>query len=376
MTPLFRTVAGLLFALAAARGAMGYEPIGRIPATDLTPRVASLSPGPRVGEPVDAAGIWPADNAGRFWQLNPLATEILPDPPPLIGPYGGVPTYPEGFTDPSLMYNEPIAPPPRHVWPYKDGFFQKLSVVGAWLPDAGTNDLETTELKAFVTVALPLPTSDFPLLITPNFETRLLEGPLTPDLPPRVYSATVQFMWVPKISERWLGILAIEPGVYSDFDHYDPNAWRTLGRAIVRYDWIPDYLQVGAGVLYLDRDDFNILPVGGVIWNPIDDVRLEIIFPQPRAAYRLGWNGRREDWVYLAAEIGGDSFSITRAAGQREKVALFDIRLNLGLEQQYNGGGGARIELGYVFYRQVDYFSATPDLDLNPTVMLRAGFAL
>lgn len=351
------------------------EPIERLPATEAAFELASLSPLPRVGGQLEAAGIWPADDAGRFWRLNPLRTELLPDPPPLVGPFGQIPTYPEGFTDPDIIHPDD-RPPPRHVWPYKSGFFQRFSVLGGWLPDAGSNDLEMTELKAQLTVALPLPTSDFPLLITPNFEMRLLDGPKTPDLPARLYSTSVQFTWVPKLGARWLGLLQIEPGVYSDFDHYDAQAWRTLGRAIVRYDWIPDRFQVGAGVLYLDRDDFPWLPVGGVIWMPIDDVRLELIFPQPRAAYRLGWDGRREDWAYLAGEIGGDSYSFARVSSVREKAALFDVRLNLGIERQYNGGAGARLEVGYVFWRQIDYFSATPDVDLNPTLMLRAGFSL
>lgn len=346
-----------------------------MPATDASVQLASVPQGPRVGGQLDAAGIWPADDAGRFWRLQPFRTEILPDPPPLIGPARDMPLYPEGFVDPNLIHPDD-KPPPRHIWPYKSGFFQKFSIIGGWLPDSGSNDLEVTELKTFLTVALPLPSSDFPLLITPNFEMRLLDGPKTTDLPARLYSTTMQFMWVPKISERLLGILAIEPGVYSDFDHYDAGAWRTLGRAILRYDWIPDRLQVGAGVLYLDRKDFNYLPVGGVIWMPIDDVRLELIFPQPRAGYRLGWNGKREDWVYLAGEIGGDSYSFTRTSGAREKAALFDLRLNLGIERVFNGGAGAKLEIGYVFDRKIDYFSATPELDLNPTVMVRAGFSL
>ena len=57
-------------------------------------------------------------------------------------------------------------------------------------------------------------------------------------------------------------------------------------------------------------------------------------------------------------------------------MALFDLRLIAGIERQFNGGAGARFEIGYVFDRNIDYLSATPDVQLNPTLLLRAGFAL
>src|SRR6185295_8116928 len=114
----------------------------------------------------------------------------------------------------------------------------------------------------------------------------------------------------------------------------------------------------------------------GVIWMPIDDIRLENIFPQPRAAYRLGWNCRREDWVYLSVDIGGASYAITRVSGARDQAALFDLRALLGVERQFNGGAGYKFEVGYVFNRKIDYFATGTDFDLNPTFVVRAGFSL
>ena len=109
------------------------------------------------------------------------------------------------------------------------------------------------EARSFLTVAVPLPSRDFPLLVTTGFDATPLDGPASPDLPAAVYDAYMDFMWLPKLADRWLGILAISPGVYSDFDDVQDNAWRFKGKALVKYDWVPNRVQVAAGILYLDR---------------------------------------------------------------------------------------------------------------------------
>ena len=85
--------------------------------------------------------------------------------------------------------NQWWTPPPDKLPAYKDGFFQKLWFSATWLDGGRAGDLGITEVEALLTVALPLPSKDHPLLITPAFETRYLNGPLAPDLPARLYSA-------------------------------------------------------------------------------------------------------------------------------------------------------------------------------------------
>jgi hypothetical protein len=163
---------------------------------------------------------------------------------------------------------------------HKDGFFQKYSISGAWLyPGNGDNELGLTELRTFLTVAVPLPSRDYPMLITPGFDATLFSGPESPDLPSQVYDAYLDFMWLPKLTDGWLGILSLAPGVYSDFEDLQSDAFRIKGKALIRYDWSPDRLQLVAGVLYLNRNDVNWLPAGGLIWTPSDTVNLEMVFP-------------------------------------------------------------------------------------------------
>ncbi len=296
------------------------------------------------------------------------------------GELDGLSRQPPAFVYPGALPNSRFEDefyelPSTRLSPYKDGFFQKLAFSGAWLDGGRVDDLSITELKLSLTVALPLPTRDHPLLITPGFETRFLHGPITPDLPGQVYSAYVQMLWVPKLSQRWKAVLGFEPGSYSDFEQDDDDALRLLGRALLLYDWRPDRLQLVFGVLHLDRDDVNLLPAGGVIWTPTDNVRYEVIFPKPKLAHRLSFDGVRENWVFVAGEFGGDTWAVQRANGMQDRLTLRDLRVTLGLERKRDGGAGATLEVGYIFGRTVEYRTTTPDLNLGDTFMLRGGVA-
>jgi hypothetical protein len=253
----------------------------------------------------------------------------------------------------------------------KEGFFQRLVFSATWIEGGRVDDLAITELELYATFAVPAPTRDHPLLITPGFATRWFDGPITPDLPAEVYSAYVQFMWLPRLSDRWTAILAISPGVYSDFQDGGNDPFRLLGRGLLRYDVVPERLQILGGVYYLDRDDVNILPVGGIVWNPTDDWRLDLVFPQPKIAYRFSCREMREDWIYLAGEFGGDSWAIQRADGSPDRVTMRDLRLLLGWELKRGGGTGIRLEAGYVFGRTFEYASATPDFEPSDALLVR-----
>ncbi|NLX55446.1 MAG: hypothetical protein GXY58_10065 [Planctomycetaceae bacterium] len=257
---------------------------------------------------------------------------------------------------------------------HRNGFFQKLSLSGAWLDRGGDEDFGMVEARSFVTVALPLPTRDFPLLITSGFDATPLDGPRTPHLPPRLYDAYLDLMWLPKITDRWMGILAVTPGVYSDFDNLQGDAYRTKGKALVRCDWVPGRVQVLAGVLYLSRFTFNWLPAGGVIWDPHDDVHLEIVFPRPLFAYRFTASALHEDWVYVAGEFGGDTYSVRNGMDSWDMIEIVDWRVYAGIERKKPGGGSVRCEVGYVFSRNIEFESPIPDYKPADTLMVRAGF--
>jgi len=265
---------------------------------------------------------------------------------------------------------EPLAMTPQGIRPHKEGFFQKLSLTGTWL-DRGTdaNDFGETEVDLFATFALPAPYREWPVLLTPGFNFRMLDGPSTADLPPRLYEAYFDVTWVPRWNARWTSIIGVAPGIYSDFETSD-HALRITGKALARYDWHPDQLQLLFGVLYLDRYDITWLPAGGLIWMPDAGRKYEFLFPQPKLAHRILCTDRFEDWFYIGAEIGGNSY-VTETVGA---ITLRGYRIYLGLERKLDGGAGFRLELGYVTGREIEFETQQAPIEARNTAMIRGGF--
>lgn len=254
----------------------------------------------------------------------------------------------------------------------KDGFFQKVSFSAGWLDRGKASGFGITELELFGMVALPLPTREWPLVISPTFNVRLLDGPAAPALPGQLYEAYLDLLWLPRFGPRWTGILSVAPSYYGDGQVDDREAFRWTGRGLVRLDWVPQRWQLLAGVLYLNRENVRLLPAGGVIWNPSEDREYEMVFPRPKFAHRITRDAAFEDWLYLAAEFGGNSFAIQRE-GAADILTLKDYRIYFGVERKMGGGAGCRIEIGYVFSRSGEFASGMADIDAPATAFLRAG---
>jgi hypothetical protein len=270
--------------------------------------------------------------------------------------------------------NEVLPDPTSHLTSHKNGFFQKLSFTGTQVFQDGSDGLGMFETELFAAFALPAPTTETPLILMPTLETHFLSGPTYVALPPRLYTTYLDFLWLPKVGQRLQGMLSVAPSWYSDFAG-DDAGFRWTGRAIARYDWIPDQLQFVLGVLYLDRFDYEFLPVGGIIWKPNDDWDFELVFPKAKIARRLGWGPDFENWVYLGGSFGGNDWSIATPGGVRELLIMKDWRLTLGWERKLNGGAGFSFEVGYVFQREFEFASTGAVYYPDDTLLLRGGLA-
>jgi hypothetical protein len=273
------------------------------------------------------------------------------------------------------LLGEPV---PQRISDIKPGAFQKLSFVGAWMPGGGDEGLGISDLETFAVFGLPCPTIEAPLLVTPYFAVHYLDGPVAPDLPARLFDTTVQFRWLPKLPMApWVRAdLAIEPGVHSDFESSDTDAFRLPGHGLAIMEWTSTR-KIVLGLLYLDREDVEILPAGGLILSPNDDVQLDLVFPKPKMAYRFRADTRVEWWNYVAAEFGGGPYSIRRTspgAPEQDVIIWRDYRLYYGLERKTAGGLNSRFEVGYVFGRRIEFIHGG-DADFEPdgTLLLRAG---
>jgi hypothetical protein len=292
-------------------------------------------------------------------------------------------------TQPNVVPYDPLDMPPDAVAaaqefnsdgtpklrPFKQGFFQKLSLSAAWLGDGNDPaDLGITEIETSLTVALPAPIRDWPLFITPGYNLYLLSDPGgLRDLPPQLHTVYLDFTWAPQFFQHHRLLLTVAPSIYSDFENDLSSGFRVTGKALWVWDANPDKLQFVAGILYLNRDNIRLLPAGGAIWKPTPDFNFELIFPKPKLAMRVNVGAGYEDWIFVTAEFGGNTWAIQRDSGLNDTVTWIDYRLMAGYERRLDGGAGYRLEAGYVFGRNVEYGSGLGDYSPQNTFLIRGG---
>lgn len=255
--------------------------------------------------------------------------------------------------------------------PYR--LVQGIDFQYTWLAGDGGDDFGINDLELSASFAFPFLYNASPAVVTPGFAVHYWSGPDSPDLPPRVYDAYLDVGWRPVINQWLSADLGARVGVYSDFEFFDDDSIRVMARGLAIFGFSAT-LQIAAGVVFIDRNDIKLLPAGGVIWTPNEDVRFDIVFPTPKAAQRLWTLGNNDLWWYVAGEFGGGAWTILRADGAEDSIDYNDLRISLGLEMIGLRGKRGYLEVGYVWDREIEYFKTnTPTFKPDDTVMLRAG---
>jgi hypothetical protein len=350
-----------------------------------------------------AMGLLPAKKApaGLSWMSQPTPASGLAyqssQPVSVITPVPYTPAAPGSLSADTLQQSGPpeirvagltqntvaplnqIAPEQQGQLPpgARNGIFQKAYASGTYLP-AINNEPDTlgfSEADMGVVFGFPFTRRDTPLLVTPQAGVHILDNAHALDIPSALYDTAVEFRHLRKFGGGpfAMDVLATV-GYYSDFDQAASQAVRVSGRGIGVYESSPTTKWL-LGVAYLNRAGASVLPIGGVIYEPRPDVRYELVFPRPRAYWQLpGAAAGTEDWVYFGGEFGGGVWSITRpSTGDLDLLSYSDWRLMAGYEHKITGGLSTRVEGGYVFNRQLQYKSATPDVSLDDTIFLRLG---
>lgn len=268
----------------------------------------------------------------------------------------------------------PVEPPRSDVRP---GMFQKLIFNGTWLAGGETNkSFGQADLETKIILAMPCPTRDSPLVITPGFAVHNLDGPMHVDLPPNLFEVYTQFRWLSQVTPEWGLDFALSPGVFSDFKQSYNDAFRLTGHGAAAWTY-NDKTKFVIGAAYLDRPDVNVIPIGGVIWTPYEDTKFDLIFPHPKISKRIHrWDTpdkNKETWGYMAYEFAGDAWAMSHSNGRSDMVVLSDNRLIFGLERKTYGGLTASFEVGYVFGRRIRFNSHPHNFYPEDTVLLRCG---
>lgn len=253
--------------------------------------------------------------------------------------------------------------PPPWIAPYETKF-RTTAILGDG-DDLGLIDVDLRHTLAFPRVP--------GLTLTPGTIVTFVDGPVRTDLPAQLYGHWIELQWHKQLSQRWAMQLAVAPGLYTDHHSTGSDSVRITGRALAFWG-MSQRTQIVFGVVYLDREDVAALPAAGVIHQPNENLRYEILFPRPRVLYNVR---RRSDgsegWVYLAGEFGGGSWSVERIGGANDVVTYSDLRLIGGYEWKPADGAAWHVEGGWVFARSLEYESGVGDYDPSGTGMVRAG---
>ncbi len=307
-------------------------------------------------------------------------------PPPGAGwdPYAT-----PGLQNPGIMpYDPQLGNPPAWCYPQQPGnyvetmqrFMAESRLDYVWMPGNGPQELGIHDAELSASFAIPFFSSPSPLLITPGFATNWWNGPSPPHgpppanpvFPPRLYEAYLDTAWNPQPTPEFGGELSFRIGVYSDFNRVTNESIRYMGKGYGVISLSPN-MKVKAGAQYLDRQKIKLLPAGGLIWTPNANTNFEILFPDPKLAWRLRQVGNMEWWVYGRGEYGGDSWTISTGPGVIE-TDYNDYRVAIGMEFDDHSRWDGYFEVGYAFEREIYQLGAT-QMTPNSTVFVGAGLA-
>jgi hypothetical protein len=251
-------------------------------------------------------------------------------------------------------------------------FWYARSLSTTWIPKNAADGFGMTDVPLATSFA-PVWFDDLPaLLVTPGFGFHFWQPPDALELPSTVFDAYVDVAWRTPINDRWGFGVGLTPGVYGDYQSYNPKAFQLTGWGLVDLR-MNDALTLVAGAAVVRQLDMRVLPVGGLIWTPDQDNRLELLVPRSRIARKVRqFAGGGAAWSYLACQFGGGTWAVTLPDETTALVTVSDLRAILGIEWFRSRTVAGVAEVGYVFARTVSA-NGTPEFNPNDSVMLQAG---
>ena len=198
-----------------------------------------------------------------------------------------------------------------------------------------------------------------------------LSGPNTIPLPARLWDLAMGYQNRETLEDLFSYDIAANVGVYSDFRGSSREGVRAMGHA-VGITHASDRLDLVAGVDYLNRDDYKILPVFGFSWHDSARPRWrwDVLFPRPRVDYYLSESRR----LYMAGLLGGGTWAIELPGyplDRNDTMTYRDYRLLFGREKLNSGGIIEAFELGWIFNRSVDLRHSGDTSDFRDAFLMR-----
>lgn len=258
---------------------------------------------------------------------------------------------------------------------FKRQALQSVSLSGGYIGDVSGSGLSSSHVDLSIGSGIPLGSFDNIVGVKPRFRVDWIDADSSLDVPSELYQFELQFFYRRPIHDRLSAMAIFSPSVRSDLTTSD-NAFRVFALGLLNWECIPDRLTFSAGAVYLGRADLPVVPALGITWTPSRTTRLDLRFPASRLSRRLAKDGgRSETWAFLSAELGGNTWAVTRRSMTTDEVSLRDLRLRMGVEKILNGGGGCFADLGYALSRKLEYEKDDFQVGLDDAILLRFGWS-
>ena len=204
--------------------------------------------------------------------------------------------------------------------------------------------------------------------LTTGIALHLLSGPTSVALPPRLWDFVLGYQTRDTISDRFSYDLAMTVGVYSDFEDSARDGVRFPAHAVGMVH-VSESLDLVGGVDFLDRDDYNLLPVIGYSWHSraFPNWNVDMVFPRPRVEFAVN----DSSLLYIRGLLGGGTWDIEMPDEADDVVTYRDLQLLFGLENRKDDGTVSGFELGYVFGRRVELRSSPRDYLFDDAFVIR-----
>jgi hypothetical protein len=271
---------------------------------------------------------------------------------------------------PDFLLPQPSSPPPSPALAAEEFALPATRLTMTWLSGATPHGFGMIDLDGNHTWLAGYDEQP-PLAITPGLGLHLWSGPGQLDLPARVYDAYLDFNWRPLDGERWGLSAGLTPGWYGDFHRVDGKTFQLTGWMLANRRFGTQWNALG-GIAYVRQLRSHLLPVGGVVWTPSEETRLELVIPKPRLVRRYWCDENGSAYWYVAGQLGGGAWAVADTPTQNVLVGYSDLRLLVGLESFHVNGREWNLEVGYAFSRRLSIDDG-PALSVPDAVVLQAS---
>ena len=192
-----------------------------------------------------------------------------------------------------------------------------------------------------------------------------LKGPIKPDLHPRLWDFTIGYQHRGALGYGIAYDVAFNFGIFSDFEDSARDGVRFPSHAVLAAQALPG-VEWLFGIDYLDRDDYELLPVAGMRITAFDGWVINAAIPEPE----IQWWYSDAAMIYFAGRLGGGTWDIEYVNAGNDVMNYRQWELVLG-SASMDEGKRSSMEFGFLTDRQLEFRSGRPTLELPDVWMFR-----